>query len=72
MEQNLKLTTTTMKKYVIQRMKTLQSDDPANYQCGWRVNLVNMTRLDICYSTQILSQFMQPKRSHMESVMKGF
>ncbi|XP_075490977.1 uncharacterized protein LOC142529351 [Primulina tabacum] len=73
MEQNLKLTT---KKYddSIGQKSSLDPllDDPCSYRrLIGRLIYLTVTRPDICFAVQLLSQFMHnPKTSHMEAAVR--
>ncbi|KAL3745639.1 hypothetical protein ACJRO7_014715 [Eucalyptus globulus] len=71
-EQNVKLTTHEYDLDIPSSNKDPLLKDPSGYQrLVGKLIYLTMTRPDICYAVQILSQFMHmPKESHMNAALK--
>ncbi|XP_055822149.1 uncharacterized mitochondrial protein AtMg00810-like [Solanum dulcamara] len=74
MDVNVKLTSKQYDEHVNKSQE--ESDDPLTNQSAYqrligKLLYLNMTRLDIAFSTQILSQFLnQPKKYHMDAALR--
>ncbi|XP_059306169.1 uncharacterized mitochondrial protein AtMg00240-like [Lycium ferocissimum] len=71
MEMNLRLTTVEYNTLLQSTNDPLLDDIHSYQQLVGKLIYLTITRLDICFVVQVLSQFMQcPKRSHWESAMR--
>ncbi|XP_018627094.1 uncharacterized mitochondrial protein AtMg00810-like [Nicotiana tomentosiformis] len=71
MEQNHKLTTIDYDKHVGNTGDALLEDACSYQKLIGKLLYLTITRLDICFAIQVLSQFMQsPKESHMEAALR--